>query len=209
MTLPNTLTVGRVVTVPIFACAYLSGARHVALGLFVMASLTDFLDGYIARKMNQMSAFGAFLDPVADKLMVVTALVVFAACPPAAVTAFTPAWVLPGAAVAVGCREIAVSAVRELAATRGPVARKAMDVNSLGKLKTTAQMGSLNALLWVAAYPDRTSTTAIAMGGVALLGVAVGLTIWSMMIYFQRVFVHLNILAEFARVHPAGQPSRT
>ena len=209
MTLPNTLTVGRVVTVPIFACAYLSGARHVALGLFVMASLTDFLDGYIARKMNQMSAFGAFLDPVADKLMVVTALVVFAACPPAAVTAFTPAWVLPGAAVVVGCREITVSAVRELAATRGPVARKAMDVNSWGKLKTTTQMGAIIALLWVAAYPDGTGTTAIAMGGVALLGVAVGLTIWSMMIYFQRVFVHLNILAEFARVHPAGQPSRT
>lgn len=129
--LPNALTALRLGCVPVVFGALRGGAPRLACGVFAGASITDFLDGYLARRWSVESRVGAFLDPVADKLLVVTTLV--------ALTATTPGVALPAAFIV--AREIAVSALREYCADRGQ--RDAVAVGGAGKLKTATQMAAL------------------------------------------------------------------
>ena len=131
--LPNVITLSRILLVPVFVLVYLSPGQWTYLasaGLFGLAAFTDWLDGYLARKLNQTTPFGAFLDPVADKLIVVSALVIL-------VGHHANWWLtLPGLII-VG-REIVISALREWMAEMNNAGKIA--VSTLGKVKTTIQM---------------------------------------------------------------------
>lgn len=144
--IPNALTWLRILVIPLLVGVfYLPEAwlsKHeqntVATALFIGAAITDWLDGYLARKLGQTSAFGAFLDPVADKLIVAAALIVLVGLGRA------EAWI---AAVIIG-REIAISALREWMAQLGR--SRGVAVNMLGKIKTVAQMVAIPLLLYAA-----------------------------------------------------------
>lgn len=142
MNIPNMLTVGRVIAIPIFILAFALKLKATAFGIYVLSCITDLLDGYLARKWNQTSAFGAFLDPVADKLMVGAALVLLTSQFP------TLMYILPVTLIMI--REIGISALREWMAEKGK--RETVQVGKLGKLKTTVQMISTILLLLV--IPD-------------------------------------------------------
>ncbi|KAI5404551.1 CDP-diacylglycerol-glycerol-3-phosphate 3-phosphatidyltransferase, partial [Lathyrus oleraceus] len=141
---------GRVAAVPLLvATFYLDGWQGTVATttIFIAASVTDWLDGYIARKMNLKSSFGAFLDPVADKLMVAATLVLLCTRP-LDVGLFAQApWLLPIPAIAIIGREITMSAVREWAASQDSKLLEAVAVNNLGKWKTATQMTALAILL--------------------------------------------------------------
>ncbi|EFN56690.1 hypothetical protein CHLNCDRAFT_51707 [Chlorella variabilis] len=144
LTPPNVLTFARVALVPLFMLLWHAAHQYASIAtaaVFIAASITDWLDGYLARRMKVTSAFGAFLDPVADKIMVSTALVLLATVPPAPIT--TLGMAVPVCLVI--SREITMSALREWAAASGGGAHKA--VNSLGKWKTALQMVSMSLLL--------------------------------------------------------------
>ncbi|HBG96382.1 MAG TPA: CDP-diacylglycerol--glycerol-3-phosphate 3-phosphatidyltransferase, partial [Chromatiaceae bacterium] len=138
--IPNILTLLRILLIPVFVIIFylpFPWVRPVCALVFTVAALTDWLDGWLARRLNQTSPLGAFLDPVADKLMVAIALVLLVQSDPRMVLA------LP-AAVIIG-REITVSALREWMAEIG--ARAQVAVSMAGKLKTTAQMVSIVLLI--------------------------------------------------------------
>ncbi|KAF1684959.1 CDP-diacylglycerol--glycerol-3-phosphate 3-phosphatidyltransferase [Pseudoxanthomonas broegbernensis] len=141
LTIPTWLTLLRIVMIPVLVLVFYLPYRwtnFAAAGVFILAALTDWLDGWVARRYRQHSAFGAFLDPVADKLMVAVALFLIVQGHP------TP-WMAFWAAVIVG-REIAVSALREWMAELGQ--RAMVKVAMIGKVKTTAQMIALSCLLY-------------------------------------------------------------
>ena len=141
--------------------------------IFIVAALTDWFDGYLARRWNQTSAFGAFLDPVADKLMVVGALLLLVQLDRTnAVIAF----------IIIG-REIAISALREWMAQIG--ASKSVAVSSLGKLKTVAQMVAIPMLLYNEPIFGMIPTSLI---GQRLLDAAAVLTLWSMFYYLRKAW---------------------
>lgn len=172
MNLPNLLTLLRILLVPFFALLYVSSWSGRYLGtaaLFGLAAFTDWLDGYVARRLNQTTKFGAFLDPVADKIIVATALVLV-------VGHYHDVWLTIPALVIVG-REIVVSALREWMAEMNR--RRRVRVSWLGKVKTTVQMIAIAVLLsappW--AYPVWTQT------GYVLLYSAALLTLISMILY--------------------------
>jgi cardiolipin synthase (CMP-forming) len=145
--------------------------------IFMAAALTDWLDGYLARKLGQATPFGAFLDPVADKLMVAAALVILVQLKRAD----------PMLAFIIVGREIAISALREWMARVGQ--SKSLAVNTLGKFKTMAQMTAIvSLLLWEPVIPG-VSTQLL---GQAALFVAAVLTIWSMFYYLRRAAPHMN-----------------
>jgi cardiolipin synthase (CMP-forming) len=145
--------------------------------IFTIAAITDWADGYLARKLGQTTAFGAFLDPVADKLMVAAALVILVHMKRADPTL---AFIIIG-------REIAISALREWMARVGQ--SKSLAVNTLGKFKTAAQLTAIIALLlWEPVIPG-VSTQMLGQG--ALLIAAV-LTIWSMFYYLRRAAPYMN-----------------
>ena len=182
MNLPNLLTLVRIVLVPVFALAYLApgGALYLYAGmLFALAAFTDWLDGYLARRLGQTTHFGAFLDPVADKLIVVTALVLL-------IGQHGNLWLtLPG--IVIVSREIFISALREWMAEmnrRGLVA-----VTQVSKVKTTLQMIAITLLL---ANPPDFSNWWV-MLGYALLYVAVLMTLWSMSLYLIAAWPTLEI----------------
>ena len=178
--LPNILTLMRIVLIPIFiALFYLPKpwAHAVAAGVFALASFTDWLDGYLARRLQQMSPFGAFLDPVADKLLVATALLLL-------VGAKEIDYITLPAIVIVG-REIVISALREWMSEVGK--RTSMAVSYIGKLKTTLQMIAI--FLLVAFHPDESMWGVL---GFVLLYVAAILTIWSMVIYLITAWPELS-----------------
>lgn len=182
MTLPNILTLVRIALIPIFAiCFYLPvvGAKLLAVAVFGIAALTDWLDGFLARRLDQTSALGAFLDPVADKLMVAVVLIVVLEATPSV-------WLALPVAVIIG-REIAVSALREWMAEIG--ARKKVAVSSLGKVKTALQMVSLVFLI-VAASPQAPAW--LHWGGVGLLYAAAIITLWSMFVYLALAWPDLS-----------------
>jgi len=172
LNIPTILTLLRIASIPVFAVVYFLPWRHapmICALLFAAAALTDWLDGHLARRWNQTSRFGAFLDPVADKLMVATALVLLVEAHP------TPWFAVP-AAIIVG-REIVVSALREWMATVGDQHRVA--VSLIGKWKTTVQMAAILLLIYrdpIVGFPTVTM-------GLVLIVVAAMLTLWSMVNY--------------------------
>jgi CDP-diacylglycerol--glycerol-3-phosphate 3-phosphatidyltransferase len=157
-------------------------ARPAAALVFGLAAITDWLDGYLARRLDLTSQFGAFLDPVADKLMVTTALVIIVEADPRIVVALT-------AAIIIG-RELTVSALREWMAELG--ARSKVAVSGFGKLKTIMQMSGLGAMLWT----RPTFGLPIYDIGTALLILAAGLTLWSMFIYLRAAWPRLTQVEE-------------
>lgn len=181
MNIPTIFTFIRIGLIPIFVLAYylpLTWANIATTVIFVLAGVTDWIDGYLARRLNQTSAFGAFLDPVADKLMVAVALVLLMQTHPTA-------WMAIPAAVIIG-REIAVSALREWMAELGVRAHVA--VSLLGKYKTVAQILALILLL----YHEPLLGLNTPVIGFALLYVAAGLTLWSMLVYLRTAWTVLQ-----------------
>ncbi len=171
-TLPNLLTLFRIALVPVFLLLFfapVSWAREGCAAIFALAAVTDWLDGYLARRMQLVSPIGAFLDPVADKLMVAAALILLVQADP------TP-WLAVPAIVIVG-REITVSALREWMAELG--ARAQVAVSKIGKFKTAAQMVAVILLL----YRDDLFGLPVYAIGFGLLYVSVVLTLWSMTVY--------------------------
>ena len=149
-------------------------ANIACVTVFVLAAVTDWLDGLIARKMGQLSQFGAFLDPVADKIMVATALILLVQQHPRIVFALA-------AAVIVG-REITISALREWMASLG--ARGVVQVSGFGKLKTIFQMVAIGFLL----YRENIGWIPVPLIGEILLYLAAGLTLWSMTNYVRAAW---------------------
>ncbi len=181
MTVPTGLTLLRIALIPIFILMFylpFEWSHVVTAIIFTLAAVTDWLDGYLARRMNQTSAFGAFLDPVADKLMVAAALVML-------VQAHPSPWMAIPAAIIIG-REIAVSALREWMAEIGHSHRVA--VSMMGKVKTTCQMVALIMLL----YHEPILEIPIETLGYILLYIAAALTLWSMMLYLQKAWPSMN-----------------
>ncbi|MDD1964514.1 CDP-diacylglycerol--glycerol-3-phosphate 3-phosphatidyltransferase [Pseudomonas putida] len=184
MNIPNLITVLRVLLIPIFILLFYlpyHWSYMAASSVFALAAATDWLDGYLARRLEQSTPFGAFLDPVADKLMVAVALVLL-------VQAHANFWLTMPAAVIIG-REIVISALREWMAEIG--ARAQVAVSNLGKWKTAAQMLALVVLL---ANPP--AFTFWVVLGYILLMVAAGLTLWSMLQYLRAAWPHLRTTAE-------------
>lgn len=168
---PNILTLMRMALIPIFIGVFylpFSDAHIVAAIIFALASFTDWLDGFLARKLKQVSPLGAFLDPVADKLLVASALLLL-------VAAKDSNYLVLPAIVIVG-REIVISALREWMAEVG--SRASVAVGFIGKCKTAMQMTALFLLL--AFHP---ATSGWGLVGFILLYVAAILTIWSMVVY--------------------------
>ena len=177
MNIPNILTLLRVALIPIFILLFYMPFHwsYLAAALVcTMASVTDWLDGYLARKLQQSTPFGAFLDPVADKLMVVIALVLL-------VQHHANFWVTAPAAIIIG-RELVISALREWMAEMG--ARAHVAVSKLGKYKTALQMVALVVLL---ANPPELTLWVIV--GYILLAMSAVLTLWSMMIYLKAAWI--------------------
>jgi len=181
MNIPNLITVLRVLLIPIFILLFylpFHWSYIAASATFALASATDWLDGYLARRLEQSTPFGAFLDPVADKLMVAVALVLL-------VEHHANIWLTLPAAVIIG-REIVISALREWMAELGARARVA--VSRLGKWKTAAQMAALVILL-----ANPAEMTAWVMLGYVLLFTAAALTLWSMGQYLLAAWPHLSL----------------
>ncbi|GFR48704.1 hypothetical protein Agub_g10660 [Astrephomene gubernaculifera] len=197
MTLPNILTFFRLLLVPVLLGVWELSHRltpSLCAVIFIAASVTDYFDGYLARKLKIATVFGAFLDPVADKIMVATALVLLAVSPP---PPWTPA-LMTAPVVLIICREITMSALREWAAAAGGGASKAVKVNTLGKWKTALQMVSMSVLLVVrqpigdllADRADSTLFLSLSRGAYVGLWGGVVLGLWSLAIYFANVWVH-------------------
>ena len=185
LTLPTLLTWARIVAIPLivglFYLPFEPTTRNLAATvLFVVVALTDWLDGYLARKLNQMSSFGAFLDPVADKFLVCAALLILLQLD--RVNAFV-------ALVIIG-REIAISALREWMAQIG--APRSVAVHMLGKLKTVVQMVAIPFLLFDGALFGLIDTR---IWGTGLIYLAAVLTIWSMIYYLRKALPEIRAKA--------------
>lgn len=181
MTLPNMLTLLRIAMIPCFVvCFYLDFrfSAVLAAAVFGVAALTDWLDGYLARRLDQSSRFGAFLDPVADKLMVAVVLIVLLQSRPTL-------WLAVPVAVIIG-REITVSALREWMAEIG--ARRKMAVSWLGKVKTALQMTALVVLI---ISSDAAAPQWMTVCGATMLYVATVITLWSMFDYLRLAWPDL------------------
>ncbi len=181
MNIPNILTLSRIVMLPVFIIFfYLPVSWHylAACVIFVLAAITDGLDGYYARKLGQTSALGAFLDPVADKLMITVVLVLLVEDQPSI-------WLALPAAVIIG-REITISALREWMAEVGASSKVA--VSGYGKLKTICQMVALGFLI----YHNDLFGMPIYSIGMVLLYIASILTLWSMILYLQAAWPQLK-----------------
>jgi CDP-diacylglycerol--glycerol-3-phosphate 3-phosphatidyltransferase/cardiolipin synthase len=183
--LPTALTWLRIVLIPVFVAIYYlpddwmspSMRNWTAMWVFAVAAITDWLDGWLARRWGQTSAFGAFLDPVADKLMVAAALILLVQLNRA------DAWL---AIIIIG-REIAISALREWMAQLGK--SKNVAVALVGKVKTVAQMTAIIALLlWEPVIPGVPTP----LLGTVALWIAAILTLWSMFHYLRLASPHLS-----------------
>ena len=186
LTIPTWLTLLRILMIPLLVVVFylpFKWTNFASAAIFGVAAITDWLDGWIARRYHQSSAFGAFLDPVADKLMVAVALFLIVQGHP------TP-WMALWAAVIVG-REIAVSALREWMAELGQ--RATVRVAAIGKIKTIAQMVALLCLLY-SVTPDQPPRPLPWLGreifiiGDWLLAIAAILTLWSGLLYLRAAW---------------------
>jgi len=178
--LPNTLTLIRIAMIPVFIVVYyLPWEWHhlASAAIFGLAALTDWVDGYYARKLDMVTSFGAFLDPVADKLIVVAALVLLLE------VHSTPWFALPSIVI-IG-REIVISALREWMSEMG--SGQSVAVSTLGKVKTWVQMVAIAILLL--ARPDQQVLTLI---GFIAIYAAAGLTLWSMIYYLKKAWPQLS-----------------
>jgi len=181
---PNLLTLLRIALIPVFVAAYylpVAWAPLLTTVLFVLAALTDWLDGYLARRLNQTSAFGAFLDPVADKLMVASALVLLATDPEIRLRVLDERLFSVVVIIIVG-REITVSALREWMAELGN--RASVAVSFIGKFKTGSQMLAIPFLL----YQQPLMGLPVFKIGEFLLYLAAMLTLWSMLTYLKAAW---------------------
>lgn len=183
LNIPNLLTWGRILLIPLFVGVFYlprdwllpHEQNLVATVLFVAAAVTDWLDGYLARVLRQTSAFGAFLDPVADKLMVAAALIILVQLDRAdAIIAF----------IIIG-REITISALREWMAKIG--AARSVAVSFLGKIKTASQMVAIPMLL----HHDQVEMINPQRVGTWLIYLAALLTLWSMIYYLRMAWPHI------------------
>ena len=180
-TLPNILTAGRIVAVPLVVVLFYWGhpwSDPLAAIVFIAAAITDSLDGYLARRMGITTPMGEFLDPVADKLMVATALVLL-------VGHDTRPLIVITAVVIIG-REITVSALREWMAHLG--ARAKVAVSGMGKVKTIMQMTGLSMMM----FRNDVFGMPVYEMGVILLVLAAGLTLWSMVSYLKAAWPELR-----------------
>jgi cardiolipin synthase len=182
-TVPTLLTWTRIVAIPLLVGVFYLGMKPatqnlIATVMFVVFALTDWLDGYLARKLNQTSSFGAFLDPVADKFLVCASLLVLVH--------------LQRADVFVGLiiigREIAISALREWMAQIG--ASKSVAVHMIGKVKTTFQMVAIPFLLFDGVLFGLIDT---AVWGTWLIWISAILTVWSMVYYLQKAIPEIRL----------------
>lgn len=178
--LPNMLTIMRVMVIPfIIASFYIEKPllHWVAASLFILASVTDFLDGYLARAWSAQSRFGRFLDPIADKLLVVSVIVMLVDA-----KTITDFQIIP--ALAIVCREILVSGLREFLAELN----EAMPVSKLGKIKTTFQMTALFLLLL---GEGGSGYVEVELVGIILLWIAAILTVISGTAYLRSGMQHM------------------
>ncbi len=176
--IPNILTSFRIFLIPIFVLVYylpVTWSAPVAAFIFWLAGVTDILDGYLARKLNQSTPFGAFLDPVADKIMVAVSLVMI-------VEHYAVIWVTIPAMIMI-CREIIISALREWMAELGQ--RASVAVSRIGKIKTFAQMMALFLLIWQ-------QSPMMEWVGLGLMFIATVLTLWSMVVYLKAAWPALR-----------------
>ncbi len=186
LTIPTLLTWARIAAIPLIIGVYYLGwdvatKNMVATAMFVLFAATDWLDGYLARRLNQTSAFGAFLDPVADKILVCAALLVL----------LDLHRVDSVVALIIIGREIAISALREWMAQIG--ATRSVAVHMLGKLKTVAQMVAIPFLLydgWILGFIDTR------LWGTWLMVVAAVLTVWSMVYYLRKAIPEIRAKAK-------------
>jgi CDP-diacylglycerol--glycerol-3-phosphate 3-phosphatidyltransferase len=182
-TIPTIMTWTRIVAIPLIIGVYyldslsLQTQNLIATALFVLFALTDWLDGFLARKLNQTSAFGAFLDPVADKFLVCAALLMLVQMDRVNVLV---------ALIIIG-REIAISSLREWMAQIG--ASKSVAVHMVGKLKTTVQMVAIPFLLFDGMLLGVIDTRS---WGAVLILIAAVLTIWSMVYYMQKALPEIR-----------------
>ena len=187
LNVPNLITLSRIVLIPLIIGLYylppdwlsFESKNRAATAVFILAAASDWLDGYLARRLNQMSAFGEFLDPVADKLIVAGALIVLV-------------WLqrvdMLVALIIIG-REIAISALREWMAKVGQA--KSVAVAAIGKLKTVSQMVAIPLLLYhdelVLGLPDAQWL------GTVLINIAAVLTVASMLYYLRKALPHARV----------------
>ena len=179
MSIPNIITSLRIILIPVIVIVFylpVSWSNVAAAVIFIIAALSDWLDGYLARKWDQHTAFGAFFDPVADKLIVSIALVML-------VDEYASIWLTLPAMVIIG-REVVISALREWMAELGK--RTSVAVSYVGKLKTTLQMVAIIILLF--GVPG----TATAKLGLICMLIAAVLTLWSMLIYLKAAWFDLT-----------------
>ena len=179
MNLPNLLTLSRIIMIPLMViCFYWiqPEGKIVAALLFSLAAITDWFDGYLARRWDQATPLGAFLDPVADKLIVSVALILL-------VEMYDDHWLTIPACIIVG-REIVISALREWMAELGKRANIA--VSYIGKVKTTFQMGSIVILMIAELHPWLVTTGYLTLYAAALL------TLWSMIVYLRAAWPELK-----------------
>jgi cardiolipin synthase (CMP-forming) len=181
-TVPTLLTWTRIVAIPLIVGVFYVGLEPhlqnlIATVMFVVFALTDWLDGFLARRLNQMSAFGAFLDPVADKFLVSASLLVLVHLGRADVFV---------ALIIIG-REIAISALREWMAQIG--ASRSVAVHMLGKIKTTVQMIAIPFLLYDGRLFDSIDTGA---WGTWLIWLSAILTVWSMVYYLRKALPEIR-----------------
>ena len=183
MNIPNLLTLLRIFLIPFFVLVFYlpyQWSHFASAAIFALAAGTDWLDGYLARLLGQTTSFGSFLDPVADKLIVVVALVLIVS------EASNFAYISVPAAIIVG-REIVVSALREWMAELGK--RASVRVSYVGKLKTAFQMIALIMLLMFTANANNIVTIL----GITLLNLSALLTIWSMLLYLRAAWPDFDL----------------
>jgi CDP-diacylglycerol--glycerol-3-phosphate 3-phosphatidyltransferase/cardiolipin synthase len=179
--IPNTLTLLRIAMIPVIVVVFYlpyEWARPACAWIYAAASITDWLDGYLARKLDQQSAIGAFLDPVADKLIVAVALVLLVSVHPNVL-------VVLGACIIIG-REIAISALREWMAKQNKSGK--VSVSMVGKIKTTAQMFAIIFLL----HRDDWIGIPTYEVGLSLLVIAAVLTLVSMFVYLKASWSEMS-----------------
>eukprot|EP00456_Euglypha_rotunda_P007742 TRINITY_DN11401_c0_g1_i2.p2 TRINITY_DN11401_c0_g1~~TRINITY_DN11401_c0_g1_i2.p2 ORF type:complete len:194 (-),score=70.31 TRINITY_DN11401_c0_g1_i2:493-1074(-) len=191
MNLPNLLTVLRVAVIPVVLVLFylpIEHSRQIATMLYAAACVTDWIDGYLARKWGQTSKFGAFLDPVADKLLVTVTLIMLL---DAEVAEGRGRLLAVLVAIIIG-REVTISALREWMAELGQ--RTSVAVGTVGKFKTIFQMVAIGMMLWGIPFYG----IPIYKIGFGILFIAAGLTVWSMLLYLKAAWPYMK------EDHPLG-----